>query len=285
MDSYRPEVRAALNLALADKDGEVEPAPTGGSGFRPEPEIERLSNIIKTFNEQFGNIEWKDADKIREVIAEEIPRRVAADRAYQNAIRQSDRQNARVEHDKALGRVILDLLSDHTELFKQFSDNAGFKRWLADAIFDVTYRPITNTNAPMQQWRESATAVVHGRFGSSPIWRGIVDEIATHFASSAADPIMYTDIERIATARGATIEDVVTVLNVLAADDVRLAAATFSKVDDEEGKLREVSRTELRTGLSGLFMPGELGRTAANLADNVLVGWRPVYGKTVAAGR
>ena len=50
-----------------------------------EPEVDRLSNILKTFNDQFGNIDWKDADKIRKVIAEEIPAKVAADKAYQNA--------------------------------------------------------------------------------------------------------------------------------------------------------------------------------------------------------
>jgi hypothetical protein len=30
-------------------------------------------------------------------------------------------------------------LADHTELFKQFSDNPGFKKWLSDTIFGVTY--------------------------------------------------------------------------------------------------------------------------------------------------
>jgi type I restriction enzyme R subunit len=147
MDSYRPEVRAALNMAMQDQDGKVEPAPVEGSGGRPEPEIDRLSNIIKAFNDQFGNIEWKDADKIRQVIAEEIPQRVARDKAYQNAIQHSDRQNARLEHDKALKRVVLELLADHTELFKQFSDNPSFKRWLADSVFDVTYHPSADRQA------------------------------------------------------------------------------------------------------------------------------------------
>jgi type I restriction enzyme R subunit len=64
---------------------------------------------------------------------------VAADPAYQNARRNSDRQNARIEHDKALGRVIVNLMSDDTELFKQFHDNADFKRWLADTVFRETY--------------------------------------------------------------------------------------------------------------------------------------------------
>ena len=35
--------------------------------------------------------------------------------------------------------MVLELLADHTELYKQFSDNPNFKRWLTDNIFDVTY--------------------------------------------------------------------------------------------------------------------------------------------------
>jgi type I restriction enzyme R subunit len=140
MESYRPEVRATISIALADQNAEIGPVPTSGGGRTPEPEIDRLSNIVKTFNEQFGNIDWKDADKIRKVIAEEIPAKVAADKAYQNAIQNSDKQNARIEHDKALQRVIIELLTDHTELFKQFQDNAAFKKWLGDTNFAVTYK-------------------------------------------------------------------------------------------------------------------------------------------------
>jgi type I restriction enzyme R subunit len=140
MDSYRVEKKAAMRIQLPDEDATIEPVPTSGAGHRPEPELERLSSIIKAFNDQFGNIDWKDADKIRQVITEEIPPRVAADRAYQNAMRNSDRQNARIEHDNALQRVLIELLADHTELFRQFSDNPAFKKWLADTIFAVTYK-------------------------------------------------------------------------------------------------------------------------------------------------
>ncbi|MBN8691238.1 MAG: type I restriction endonuclease subunit R [Armatimonadetes bacterium] len=139
MDSYRVEVRSALSISLTDQDSEIEPVPTSGGGHIPEPELDRLSNILKSFNEQFGNIEWKDGDKIRDVITQEIPEKVAADKAYQNAMLNSDKQNARIEHDKALQRVLVELLSDHTELFKQFSDNPAFKKWLSDSNFAVTY--------------------------------------------------------------------------------------------------------------------------------------------------
>ena len=139
MDSYRVEKQAVQESQLPDEDAEIGPVPTDGGGQKPEPEMDRLSNIIKSFNDQFGNIDWKDRDKIEQVIAEELPAKVAEDRAYQNAMANSDRQNARVEHDEALKRAITDYLVDHTELFKQFSDNGSFRRWLSDEVFAATY--------------------------------------------------------------------------------------------------------------------------------------------------
>jgi len=152
MDSYRVEKQAVLDIQLPDEDAEIGPVPTEGGGQKPETELDRLSNILREFNDRFGNIEWKDHDKIERVIAEELPRKVANDRAYQNAMANSDRQNARIEHDKALERAMTDVLADHTELFKQFSDNESFRRWLSEMVFAVTYsgspssaRPATAT--------------------------------------------------------------------------------------------------------------------------------------------
>ena len=125
--------------------------PIGGGGRKPEPVLDRLSNILREFNDQFGNIPWKDADKIRKVITEEIPAKVAADRAYQNAKANSDKQNARIEHDRALGRVMNDLVLDYTELFKHFSDNDSFRRWLKDTIFGLTYEPPTAELRPSSE--------------------------------------------------------------------------------------------------------------------------------------
>jgi len=139
MESYRVEKQATMKIALPDSEAEIEPVPVAAGGYKAEPEIDRLSNIIKAFNEQFGNIPWTDADRVRKLITEEIPARVAEDTAYRNACRNSDRQNARIEHDRALRRVMTALIQDDTELFKQFSDNESFQRWLADTVFALTY--------------------------------------------------------------------------------------------------------------------------------------------------
>jgi type I restriction enzyme, R subunit len=76
---------------------------------------------------------------VHKLITEDIPHRVAADTAYQNAMKNSDKQNARIEHDKALTRVMTAVLKDDTELFKQFMDNESFRRWLTDMVFGLTY--------------------------------------------------------------------------------------------------------------------------------------------------
>ena len=139
MDSYRLEKQLAAKILLPDEDAEIGPVPTSGGGCKPEPELDLLSNIIKTFNDQFGDIPWTDGDRVHQLITQEIPAKVAADSAYQNARKNSDKQNARIEHDKALGRVIVELMKDDIELFKQFSDNEGFRRWLTDTVFGLTY--------------------------------------------------------------------------------------------------------------------------------------------------
>lgn len=67
------------------------------------------------------------------------PATYAAGTAYQNAMRKSDKQNARIEHDKALARVMTAVLEDDTELFKQFMDNESFRRWMTVTTFGITH--------------------------------------------------------------------------------------------------------------------------------------------------
>ena len=151
MDSYRVEKQAVQEIQLWDEEiVYIDPVPDGGGGGKPEPEMERLSNIIQEFNDRFGNIEWKDQDKIQKVIAVDLPMKVAENKAYQNAMANSDRQSARIEHDKALGLAMTDLLADHTELFKRFSDDDSFRRWLSEMIFAATYVATTASSGAAQ---------------------------------------------------------------------------------------------------------------------------------------
>ena len=139
MDSYRVEKRAMQKIMLEDEDAEIDPVPGGGGGGKGEVEVDRLSVIIKQFNDLFGGIDWADEDRVRQMITVDIPGMVAEDTAFRNARENSDRENARIEHDKALGRVMTSIMKDDTELFRQFVDNQDFKRWLGGVVFGLAY--------------------------------------------------------------------------------------------------------------------------------------------------
>ncbi|WP_197451641.1 type I restriction endonuclease subunit R [Rosistilla oblonga] len=139
MDSYRVEVGAQMQILLPDEDAEVDPANDTGGGAKPPVELDRLSSIIRTFNDQFGNIDWDDKDRIEELITEEIPRRVAEDPAYNNACQNSDKKTARIEHDRAYRRVMNSMIQDQTKLYKHYNDEEGFRQFAHDTSFDQSY--------------------------------------------------------------------------------------------------------------------------------------------------
>ena len=63
MDSYRVQKRTAMAVALADEDATIAPVPVSAGGGKPEPEVDRLSIILRTFNEQFGT-QFADTDRV-----------------------------------------------------------------------------------------------------------------------------------------------------------------------------------------------------------------------------
>lgn len=140
LDSYRLEAQESMSIKLEDADAEVAPVPAGSAGHIVNPEMDLLSIILNDFNDMFGNIDWKEPDNVRrQIIA--IPDMVAKDEKYQNAMKNSDKQNARMESERALQQVIFSVMADNMELFKQFQDNPSFKKWLSDIVFNMTYEP------------------------------------------------------------------------------------------------------------------------------------------------
>jgi len=136
MDSYRVEKKAAMKIAMTDKDAEIEPVPTDAHGHKPEPELDRLSNILKMFNEQFGTL-FTDTDRVAKRIRDDIAPKVAADAAYQNA-KENTPHTARMAHDQALAKVMQHLLKDDTQVYKQFVENESFKRFVGDMVYELT---------------------------------------------------------------------------------------------------------------------------------------------------
>ena len=136
MGSYRVEKKAAMKIALADADAEIEPVPTDVQSHKAEPELDLLSNILKSFNEQFGTL-FTDADRVTKRIRDDIAPKVAADAAYRNA-KENTPHTARMAHDQALGKVMQHLLKDDTQVYKQFVENDSFRRFVGDMVYAIT---------------------------------------------------------------------------------------------------------------------------------------------------
>lgn len=150
LDSYRIEKKETISLILPDEDAEVGPVPMSTAKGKQEPEMDVLSAILSDFNDMFGNIDWNDADNVRRQILE-IPAMVSRDEQYQNAMRNSDKQEARTESDRVLQKVIFSIMADNMELFKQYTDNPEFKKWLSDLVFNLTYNKNGKPYQPQKQ--------------------------------------------------------------------------------------------------------------------------------------
>jgi type I restriction enzyme R subunit len=114
INSYRVEKKAAMKIALADQDAEIVPVPTEAGGRKPEPEMDRLSNILKTFNDQFGTL-FTHGDRLAQRIRDDIAPKLAADAAYQNA-KANTPHTAGMAHDQALAKVMQHLPKDDTQV-------------------------------------------------------------------------------------------------------------------------------------------------------------------------
>jgi type I restriction enzyme R subunit len=138
MESYRVEQEALIAIKL-EGDEELYPTPAQIRGKVQEPQMDLLSVIIQTFNERFGDIEWTDNDKLRRFLFNDLPKEVSKDEEYQNAKMYSDRQNAKITHEKKVVDKFQEIIFDHTELYRKFTDDPEFKKWLCDILFDMDY--------------------------------------------------------------------------------------------------------------------------------------------------
>ena len=90
--------------------------------------------------QQYTELAPKTApDLLINVLASEDPGYIADFIAQNIAMRNSDKQEARTESDRVLQKVIFSIMADNMELFKQYTDNQDFKKWLSDLVFNLTY--------------------------------------------------------------------------------------------------------------------------------------------------
>lgn len=134
MDSYRLQLESTTSIVL-EQGEDLKPIPTDMRGGLNEPEIDKLSNILQTFNDRFGT-EFEDADKVRQM-AESIATDVAKNNELISSIQHSDEQNARITSDKIVSQELLKHVTTNFDLYKLYSDNKEFKEDFSAMMFDM----------------------------------------------------------------------------------------------------------------------------------------------------
>jgi type I restriction enzyme R subunit len=134
MDSYRLQLESTTNIAM-EQGEDLKPIPTEMRGSTNQPEIDRLSHILQTFNERYGT-QFEDTDKVRQM-AENIASDVAKNQELITSIKYSDDQNARITSDKVVGQELLKHITTNFDLYKLYSDNKEFKEDFSAMMFGV----------------------------------------------------------------------------------------------------------------------------------------------------
>jgi hypothetical protein len=134
LESYRLEKKNTIDIILEDEDGKVEGLGIG-AGKKNEVKLDTLENIISTFNDIFGNIDWQDKDNVARQI-KELPEMVMKNEKFKNALKNSDIENIKREYQSALKEVFRIIMLDNMELFGQWTNNSNFNKWLNDTVFD-----------------------------------------------------------------------------------------------------------------------------------------------------
>lgn len=83
-----------------------------------------LAGYAASWNRFDGKLGCRGGDRVRKLIIEDIPNCITADAAYRNAQQNSDKQNTRIEHDKALARVMIETCSSTSA-----AQRVTVKRW------------------------------------------------------------------------------------------------------------------------------------------------------------
>lgn len=134
MDSYRLTLQATTNIVL-EQGEDLKPIPTEMRGGADDPEIDKLSNIIQTFNDRYGT-QFEDTDKVRRVL-DNLLTDMSKSEELINSIKFSDTQNAQITNDKVLKQEFLKHITTNFDLYKLFSDNREFQEDLSSKMFGL----------------------------------------------------------------------------------------------------------------------------------------------------
>ena len=138
-DSYRLQLDKQDSITLGGA-GILKPS-SGEGGNGSEPELDLLSNIVQSFNDKFGDIDWGEDDKVKRTL-KNISDDVLGDEEFIKSTKNTDKQNMKITFDKVLNDKFQDYISDNFSLFQKYTNDEEFKRFITAKLFEVVVNQI-----------------------------------------------------------------------------------------------------------------------------------------------
>ncbi len=138
LESYRLTRITTHNISLQGGE-EIDPTPPMMKGKKGENEFNYLEEILNEFNKRFGT-DWKEDDKRFIFLTQQLPAEFASDDKTMNAVKNSDKQNAKITSDKKVDELMQNVIFTYSDLYKKFTDEADFKRQVLDFVFDKIWQ-------------------------------------------------------------------------------------------------------------------------------------------------
>lgn len=146
-DKYRIQRQEERDITLENVNATVAPIPVGSGGGIPEVELDALSHIVEDFNTAHGGIAWRDEDEVRRQI-QDLPRRMAQDDTFVNAVRNGDSQVAQIQFNEAIEKIVAAMGEEKLEFMQQYFGNAEFRNFVNGRVFAKCVADIGKGCAP-----------------------------------------------------------------------------------------------------------------------------------------
>lgn len=137
LQSYRLEKQGKAHIALQG-EGEMLPSTADGSKTK-KSEKEALDEIVREFNERFGDVEWGDRDKLKDDIAH-IRDDIFKSEDFRNSVKNVDSETTKYRVEKELDSRLTSVLDRNPTFYEKLTQSKEFKAFFVEKIFEEWLR-------------------------------------------------------------------------------------------------------------------------------------------------
>lgn len=137
LQSYRLEKQGKAHIALQG-EGEMLPSTADGSKIK-KSEKEALDEIVREFNERFGDVEWGDRDKLKDDIAH-IRDDILGNEDFKNSVKNVDSETTKYRVAKEIDSRLSSILDRNPTFYEKLTQSKEFKAFFVEKIFEEWLR-------------------------------------------------------------------------------------------------------------------------------------------------